>query len=73
MANLSAGAKFRAAVAEEKAKGKALQVVGAVNAYSAILAQKSGVKALYLSGGGVAACFNRCARFRHHKRGRCIN
>ena len=33
-----------------------LQVVGAVNAYSAILAEKVGHKALYLSGGGVAAC-----------------
>jgi methylisocitrate lyase len=32
-----------------------LQVVGAVTAYCAILAQKSGHKALYLSGGGVAA------------------
>ena len=33
----------------------ALQIVGAVNAYSAILAEKAGFKALYLSGGGVAA------------------
>ncbi|MFV2033426.1 MAG: methylisocitrate lyase, partial [Gammaproteobacteria bacterium] len=33
-----------------------LQVVGAVNAYSAIMAEKCGHKALYLSGGGVAAC-----------------
>ena len=33
-----------------------LQVVGAVNAYSAIMAEKTGHKALYLSGGGVAAC-----------------
>lgn len=33
-----------------------LQVVGTVNAYSAIMAQKCGHQALYLSGGGVAAC-----------------
>ena len=46
------GEKLRAAVAANDP----LQVVGAVNAYSAIMAQKSGHKALYLSGGGVAAC-----------------
>lgn len=47
----SAGAKFRAAVAAEQP----LQVIGAVNAYSALLAEHTGFKALYLSGGGVAA------------------
>jgi methylisocitrate lyase len=47
----SAGARFRAAVKEEKP----LQVIGAVNAYSALLAEHSGFKALYVSGGGVAA------------------
>ena len=47
----SAGAKFRAAVVAEQP----LQVVGAINAYSALLAEHSGFKALYLSGGGVAA------------------
>lgn len=47
----SAGARFRAALAAEKP----LQVIGAINAYHAILAQQSGFKALYLSGGGVAA------------------
>jgi len=47
----SPGAKFRAAVAAERP----LQVVGAINAYSALLAEHSGFKALYLSGGGVAA------------------
>ncbi len=47
----SAGAKFRAAVAAEKP----LQVVGAINAYAALLAEHSGFRALYLSGGGVAA------------------
>ena len=48
---MSAGAKFRAAVANEKP----LQVVGAINAYHARLAQASGYQAIYLSGGGVAA------------------
>ena len=48
---LSAGARFRAAVAAEKP----LQIVGAINAYHARLAQRSGYKAIYLSGGGVAA------------------
>ncbi len=48
---LSAGAKFRKAVAEEKP----LQIVGAINAYTARMAQATGFKALYLSGGGVAA------------------
>ncbi len=47
----SAGAKFRAAVAAEKP----LQVVGTINAYHAIMAQKTGFGAIYLSGGGVAA------------------
>jgi len=45
------GQKLRRAVEESHP----LQVVGAVSAYCAILAQKSGHKALYLSGGGVAA------------------
>ncbi len=47
----SAGARFRAAVAEEKP----LQIVGTINAYHARLAQRSGYRAIYLSGGGVAA------------------
>ncbi len=47
----SPGARFRAAVRAEKP----LQVVGAINAYSARLAERSGFKALYVSGGGVAA------------------
>ncbi len=45
------GARFRAAVAAEKP----LQVVGAINAYAARLAQATGFRAIYLSGGGVAA------------------
>ncbi|HSC23067.1 MAG TPA: methylisocitrate lyase [Casimicrobiaceae bacterium] len=47
----SAGARFRSAVAAEKP----LQVPGAVCAYHAILAERSGFRAIYLSGGGVAA------------------
>jgi len=45
-----AGARLRAAVDAERP----LQVVGAVNAYSALLAQRAGFRALYLSGAGVA-------------------
>lgn len=47
----SAGARFRAAVTAEKP----LQVMGAINAYHAKLAEHTGYKALYISGGGVAA------------------
>ncbi|MGN4149125.1 methylisocitrate lyase [Burkholderia gladioli] len=47
----SAGARFRAAVATESP----LQVVGAITAYAAKMAEASGFKAVYLSGGGVAA------------------
>jgi methylisocitrate lyase len=47
----SSGARFRAAVREEKP----LQVAGAINAYTARLAEATGFRALYLSGGGVAA------------------
>ena len=48
---MSSGKKFREAVDQEKP----LQVIGAINAYHALLASKTGFKALYLSGGGVAA------------------
>jgi methylisocitrate lyase len=47
----SPGARFRAAVQEERP----LQVVGAINAYTARMAEATGFRALYLSGGGVAA------------------
>jgi methylisocitrate lyase len=47
----SAGARFRSALQEERP----LQVVGAINAYAAKLAEHAGFKALYVSGGGVAA------------------
>src|ERR1700736_2912054 len=46
----SAGAGLRAAVAQERP----LQVVGAVNAFAARMAERVGFRALYLSGGGVA-------------------
>ena len=48
---MAAGERFRAAVAEERP----LQVAGAINAYTARLAEATGFRALYLSGGGVAA------------------
>src|SRR5882762_2345957 len=48
---MTAGARFRAAVAAEKP----LQVIGTINAYHARLAERTGYKATYLSGGGVAA------------------
>lgn len=47
----SPGKKFRQAVGDESP----LQVVGAINAYAARMAERTGYKALYLSGGGVAA------------------
>jgi methylisocitrate lyase len=47
----SPGQRFRQAIKEEAP----LQVVGAINAYSAKLAEATGYKALYISGGGVAA------------------
>ena len=42
----SAGARFRAAVAAEKP----LQIAGTINAYAARMAQRTGFKAIYLSG-----------------------
>ena len=47
----SLGARFRAALAAESP----LQVVGAITAYAGLMAKRVGYKALYLSGGGVAA------------------
>lgn len=44
------GERFRQALAAEKP----LQIIGAINAYAAIMAQSVGYRALYLSGGGVA-------------------
>jgi len=48
---MTPGEKFRQALKDEKP----LQVPGAINAYHAILAKASGYRAIYLSGGGVAA------------------
>ncbi|MGO2236646.1 MAG: methylisocitrate lyase [Marinomonas sp.] len=50
MTILSAGARFRQAVVTQSP----LQVVGAVNAYCAMMAEQTGHHAIYLSGGGVA-------------------
>ena len=47
----SAGMKFREALS----KNSPLKLVGTINAYTALLAEKSGHQAIYLSGGGVAA------------------
>ncbi|UPG91298.1 methylisocitrate lyase [Luteibacter aegosomaticola] len=47
----SAGSRFRAALAAETP----LQVIGAINANHALLAKRAGFRAIYLSGGGVAA------------------
>jgi methylisocitrate lyase len=46
----SPGRRFRAALADEKP----LQIVGVPNAYCALLAQKAGYRAIYVSGAGVA-------------------
>ena len=51
MSHYSAGAAFRKAVQEESP----LQVIGAINANHALLAKRAGYRAIYLSGGGVAA------------------
>ena len=51
MSPMSAGARFRAAMKAEKP----LQCVGGINAYHARLAERTGYKSIYLSGGGVAA------------------
>ncbi len=49
--NTSAGARFRQALKEEQP----LQIIGAINANHALLAKRAGYRAIYLSGGGVAA------------------
>ncbi|MCF7989177.1 MAG: methylisocitrate lyase [Thiohalocapsa sp.] len=48
---MTQGAKLRRAVEEERP----LQVVGAISAYHAMMAERTGYRALYISGGGVAA------------------
>ncbi len=47
---MSAGARFRAALEAERP----LQIVGTINAYTALLAERAGFRAIYLSGAGVA-------------------
>ena len=47
---MSAGARFRTALEAERP----LQIVGTINAYTALLAERAGFKAIYLSGAGVA-------------------
>ena len=51
MSHPSPGARFRAALAAETP----LQVMGAITAYAGLMAKRTGYRALYLSGGGVAA------------------
>jgi methylisocitrate lyase len=51
MAQMTPGARFRAALKQEMP----LQIVGTINANHALMAQQVGYKAIYLSGGGVAA------------------
>ena len=48
---LSSGARFRAAIIDNQP----LQLVGTINAYTALMAKHAGHKAIYLSGGGLAA------------------
>jgi methylisocitrate lyase len=48
---VSPGKRFREAVGQEKP----LQVIGTINAYHALMAKRTGYRAIYLSGGGVAA------------------
>lgn len=50
MSTISPGKRFRLALAQEKP----LQIVGTINAYTAMLAKRAGYKAIYLSGAGVA-------------------
>jgi methylisocitrate lyase len=50
MSTLTAGQKFRAAISANAP----LQIVGTINAYTAMMAERTGHQALYLSGAGVA-------------------
>ncbi len=50
MSNITAGQKFRAAITANSP----LQIVGTINAYTAMMAERTGHQALYLSGAGVA-------------------
>ena len=50
----SAGTRFRSALKQKNDNNEPLQIVGAINAYTAMMATQVGHQALYLSGGGVA-------------------
>ncbi|WP_434353944.1 methylisocitrate lyase [Psychrobacter sp. HD31] len=50
----SAGLRFRQAIEQQKSNNQPLQIVGTINAYTAMMATQVGHKALYLSGAGVA-------------------
>ena len=54
MTTISAGKRFHDAISEQKANNQPLQIVGTINAYTAMMATQVGHKAIYLSGGGVA-------------------
>ncbi|WP_296203790.1 methylisocitrate lyase [Psychrobacter sp. UBA3962] len=54
MTSISAGKRFRDAISEQKANNQPLQIVGTINAYTAMMAKQVGHKAIYLSGAGVA-------------------
>lgn len=54
MTSLSAGARFRQALAQTNDQNQPLQIVGTINAYTAMMATQVGHQAIYLSGGGVA-------------------
>jgi methylisocitrate lyase len=54
MTTSSAGKRFRDALTQQNSSNEPLQIVGAINAYTAMMATEVGHKALYLSGAGVA-------------------
>ena len=59
---MSAGARFRKAVEAEHP----LQIAGTINAYSALLAERAGLRAIYLSGAGGAHARRTCPRLAGH-------
>lgn len=54
MSTQSAGKRFRDAISQQTANNQPLQIVGTINAYTAMMATQVGHKAIYLSGAGVA-------------------
>ena len=54
MSTYSAGKRFREALLAQKSNNQPLQIVGTINAYTAMMAKQVGHKAIYLSGAGVA-------------------